>query len=472
MAVVGHREPRLFTKPLRALTPETSKGFAVIAFATLLGVPFMPWQEEAIIRALELNVDGTYRFKKVLILVGRQSGKTHLLKVWALWRMIEDGAKLVLGSAQALDISKEAWQGSVDLIQDSPKLEVLIAPRGVRTANGDQQLKLTSGARYRICATTRGAGRGLSVDLLIMDEVREQRDWLSWAALSKTVIARPGSQIVCISNAGDDESVVLNSLRDAALSEKDDTLCILEWSAPEGCSMDDPEMWAYGLPALGHTIEETTIRSSRETDPANVFRTEILCQHVTSMDTALEATGWAAGADPQGSMSPYRDLLAAGLDVSLDGAHVSLVVAAPIGAGKYRAEPVASWSSMRECQTELPLILAQLKPTGLAWFPNGPANALAPFLKSLSYSTELTGTDVTSACMGLTDVVRAGLVQHNSSPLLDGQVATVSKVGQGDQFRFTRRGGGSCSAVYALAGAIHLSRLTEAKPKRAKAFVL
>lgn len=463
--------PRVATAPLRALTPTTSKGFAVIAFATLLGVPFMPWQEEAVIRALELNVDGTYRFKKILILVGRQSGKTHLLKVLALWRMIEDGAKLVLGSAQALDISKEAWQGSVDLLEDST-LVGLIAPRGVRVANGDQQLKLTGGARYRICATTRGAGRGLSVDLLIMDEIREQRDWQAWAALSKTVIARPGSQIMLISNAGDDESVVLNSLREAALSEKDDTMCLLEWSAPEGCAIDDPAMWAYGLPALGHTIDEATVRSSLQTDPANIFRTEILCQHVSSLDNALDPIGWAAGADPSGSMAPYRDCLAAGLDVSLDGTHVSLVVAAVRDDGQYRAEPVASWSSTGDCRTELPEILAKLKPTGLAWFPNGPANALAPFLRSLNYSVEITGTDATAACMGLTDLIKAGRVQHNAGALLDGQVATVAKSGQGDQFRFTRRGGGSCSAVYAMAGAVHLARVAEAKPKRAKAFVM
>ena len=39
----GRTEPRLWTKPLRELTPETSLGFQVIAFAAeVLGVTLYP----------------------------------------------------------------------------------------------------------------------------------------------------------------------------------------------------------------------------------------------------------------------------------------------------------------------------------------------------------------------------------------------------------------------------------------------
>ena len=77
--------------------------------------------------------------------------------------------------------------------------------------------------------------------------------------------------------------------------------------------------------------------------------------------------------------------------------------------------------------------------------------------------------------VGRDAVVAAVLGGHHDGqqlPVADGQVATVSKQVQGDAFRFTRGGGGSASAVYALAGAIHLARLAEAKPKRAPVFVL
>src|SRR5687768_5694120 len=68
---VGITEPRLCTQPLRELTPETSHGFSVIEFAKdVLGVVLYPWQRALLIRALELNEDGTYRFRKIFVLVG------------------------------------------------------------------------------------------------------------------------------------------------------------------------------------------------------------------------------------------------------------------------------------------------------------------------------------------------------------------------------------------------------------------
>lgn len=465
--VTGSRTPRLGTRPVRELTPETSKGFALCDFAERHGVTFMPWQREAAIRALEVNPDGTYRFRTVLILVGRQSGKTTLLKMWALWRLLEDGADMVLGAAQALNVAREAWEGAVDLAERSPELAALVEK--VRYANGQENLQLAGGKRYQIVASTRGAGRGYSADLLIMDEVREQRDHGAWGSLAPTTSARPHGQVVCISNAGDDESVVLNALRESALAERDESLCLLEWSAPDGCPIDDPEMWAMALPALGHTITEAAVRSALATEPPGVFRTERLCQHVTTLSYAIDPTGWGQGADPQGSVAPYRGQLTAGVDVALDGCHVALVAAAALGDGKVRVEPVASWTSTADARRELPLILKQLNARALAWFPGGPANALAPVLRVQKGAVEIKGADLTAACMGLADLVQSGSVLHNSDALLDGQVATASRLPQGDGFRFTRRGTGNCNALYACAGAVFVAQT--AKPRRAEIFV-
>jgi hypothetical protein len=452
----------LGTAPARVLTPETSAGFSLIEFASRIGVELLPWQQQAAIRALELNEDGTYRFRTILILVGRQSGKTTLLKVWALWRMYVDGARLVLGSAQNLDIAREAWLGSVDLALAEG------LPGKARYSNGEQCWTTADGARYRIAATTRGSGRGLSADLLVMDEVREQREWTAWSALSKTVIARPKGQIVCISNAGDDGSIVLKSLREAALAEKDESLGILEWSAPDGCDINDPKMWAMALPGLGHILDESSVRAAIATDPPAVVRTELLCQHVSALNAALEGAGWGAGADPYGSVAPQREALRGAIDVSADGNHVALVVAADAGEGRVRVEPVASWASTLEARRELPALLADLKLKELVWFP-GPCQALAPALAHLPYARKLTQGEVSEACMGFADLVRAGMVLHNNDVLLDSQVATAAKQPQGDGWRFTRRGSGNCNALYAAAGAAMSARM--AKPKRARVFV-
>ena len=42
----GKTEPRLWTRPLRELTPETSLGFECIEFSEkILGRPLHPWQK-------------------------------------------------------------------------------------------------------------------------------------------------------------------------------------------------------------------------------------------------------------------------------------------------------------------------------------------------------------------------------------------------------------------------------------------
>ena len=124
---LGFEQPRIFTPPRRELTPETSKGFEVIKFAAVLGVYLLPWERWLLIHALELNEDGTFRFRIVLLLVARQNGKSLVMQVLALWRMFMDEAKLTIGTAQNLDVAEEQWQAAVDMAEEIPDLAEEIA---------------------------------------------------------------------------------------------------------------------------------------------------------------------------------------------------------------------------------------------------------------------------------------------------------------------------------------------------------
>ena len=69
----GFTEPRIWTKPLRELTPETSRGFEAIAFAeNILGIKLFPAQRWLLIHLLEIRPDGTLRFRKALVIQARQ----------------------------------------------------------------------------------------------------------------------------------------------------------------------------------------------------------------------------------------------------------------------------------------------------------------------------------------------------------------------------------------------------------------
>src|SRR6476659_8091005 len=74
---------------------------------------------------------------------------------------------------------------------------------------------------------------------------------------------------VAISNAGEDQSALLNQLRQRALASVDDpntTLAIFEWSAEDGCAVDDWDAIAHGTQGLGCTVSHEAILSSLAMD--------------------------------------------------------------------------------------------------------------------------------------------------------------------------------------------------------------
>jgi hypothetical protein len=326
--------------------------------------------------------------------------------------------------------------------------------QGVRNVNGDEMF-WAAGACYAIKATNDKAGRGGSNDEVNIDELRAQHDWKAWGSLSKTTMARPRGQVWAMSNAGDDQSVVLNQLQAIGEAGTDPSLCLLEWSAPKDCELDDTSAWQQANPGLGYTVSEAAIRSALATDPPNVFRTEVLCQRVDQLDGAIDLEAWKACSDPSGNLASLRGRLAACFDIAPDGQHATLIAAGRLADGRVRVEVVRAWKSTDAARAELPGILARLKPAAFAFFPVGPAAAFAPMLRQLKNATALSGAQVTEACQGLADFTTARRVVHPSDPLLDAHVAGAQKLASGDGWRFTRRGGvGHVDAAYAAAGAV------------------
>jgi phage terminase large subunit-like protein len=464
--IYGIAEARLFPPPLRPLNRGTSYGYDVIDFAEAIGQPLIPWQQWAVKHALEINKDGTYRFRTVLIMVARQSGKSHLVRMLTLWRMLfDEDCRLVLGTAQDLAQASNQWKLTLAIIKETPYLARRLAYE--RHVNGQEAFGLKNGAEYMVRSANANAGRGFSVDGLICDELRTHRDSRAWSALNYTTMARPNPLTICVSNAGDDESVVLNRLREAALTGQDETVGLLEWSAPEGCELDDIDAWRQANPALGHTVPLVSIKNKLATDPPNVFRTEALCQKVDQLDGAIDLACWEDCADPSGDLSEHRNRVAACFDISLDGKHATLAVAALLPDDRVRIEIAAAWDSTEAARFELGPLLDRIKPAVFGWFPSGPAAALATTLRGRRGSTELTGSKVTEACQELADLVKARRIAHKDDPLLNAHIKGADKHISGDGYRYTRRGDAHVDAAYAAAGAAKLA-LTLPPPMRAR----
>lgn len=368
----GNTLPRLYTKPLVtgrpgpcgcgcALTPETTLGFSLLAFIAMLGIELIPWQRWLAIHAFELHADGPgrdgkprFRYRTLLILIARQNGKTTWVELKNLWKMFVLQVPLVIGTAQKIDLAEESWTKAIDIAESVPELAVEIAK--VDRSNGKKALVLTSGSRWKIEPATRGGGRGLSGDDVNLDELREHRKWDSWGAVTKTTMARPNAQIFAFTNAGDDQSVVLNTIqgqaRSAATSaDGDPSIFLAEWSVPDDvkctcrrtganphrrdCQLQDRRLWAMANPSLGYgTLTETALASALATDPEGIFRTECLCQRVPDLGGAvIDPAAWEGLTDVDSRPELGNVVFAVDVSPSGDYASIASYSVSPSGAG-------------------------------------------------------------------------------------------------------------------------------------------
>jgi phage terminase large subunit-like protein len=425
------------------------------------GIELLPWQSWLLVRMLELNEDGTFRFSRVVVLVGRQNGKTTLLKILSLWIMLRSPAATVLGVAQDLSIAKESWAGACELVEDY--LPDTLAK--IKRSTGDLELLLSNRSRYRIAAANGRSGRGLPVKMLVLDELREMKTWEPYQALAPTTTAQVDGLIVCISNAGESDSVVLNGLRDVALAGEDG-VGLFEWSAPDGCELDDVEAWAYANPGLGFTVQESALRVALATFPPAQFRTEHLCQRVDVLNAAVDLAAWKSCSDPaaQLDLSTERPVLC--VDIAPENAHVSLVAAVLLSNGRVKVIPVEGWDSTEKARLALPDLVEKINPTLVGYFPQGPGAALATDLKALPRAREIKVNEVTALCQEFAEQVTSQRIIHGNDPLLNAHVSHASKMRSGDGWKFCRTAGANVDALYAAAGAAHLAR--NAAPSKGK----
>jgi phage terminase large subunit-like protein len=503
--VLGSITPRLYTPPLVPkrrrrgpcgcgcnLTPATSYGFEVARWAEEeLGRPLWPWQRWLVIHAGELNPDGTPRFRRVIVTVGRQSGKTEVVLVLTLYWLFVERRASVLGTSTLTKYAKKPWFKAFDVACFTPKLRERMPenPRrkAIRKAAGEEEWWTAEGCHYAIAASNSEGGRSMTNDRVIADELAKQYNYDAYGAAYFSMDAVENAQYFGLTTP-DAKGVVYNDLRDSALAfidtgEGDPTLGLFEWSAPDRSAPTDPRALACANPTinrpggkrLARVLNEAAAAAAAATTGSGellrTFQTEVMCMQVADIDLAIDPERWeAAGAEP----GPIVDRTGVVLvfDVALSLQHATLYAAAPQPDGTVRIEAVEAWQGpgcVDRAAGELPALVKRVKPKAFGWLPSGPAAAVGSRLADRNrpgrkvwpppgVKVEEIRGELTQVCMGLAALVDAGRIRHSADPLLDAQVAAAVKSPRGDGWVFTRKGEGDTDAVYAAAGAAHLAQ--------------
>jgi hypothetical protein len=416
-----------------------------------------------------LDPAGRWLYREVAVIVARQNGKTTLLIPLILQRLL--AGQRVMHTAQNRELPREVFGQVADLIVKNYRSLLRSKPR---FANGQEEIRLLNGGLYRIVAPSRGGARGPSNDLVIVDELREMVDMDFIAAAKPTLTASNKGQMVYLSNAGTEESVVLNALRDRSTIDK--SLAYLEWSAAPERAPDALAGWREANPALGYMpgILEN-LRSEYQANmlggTLGIFETEHLCRWAVSLrPTAFRMEAWQANrcSEPLAGVDPP---FALGIGVAPGWQRATIAIAAlrpdgRIGVEILRdfrdgvlpatvTEAVTKFSEDRWPQT----IAFDMSSGGGSEFErHGEESGLA--------YDPLKPAMVVSATMDTSEMIMSKRLAVDD-PLLDYQIPLVVKrnVGQDGAFRFSRGDSlGAIDAVEAMAFAAHAIAYRGAKP--------
>ena len=339
--ILGSPIPRIHT-PFDEAQP--SRGQELIDLAKEIDAPLLPWQEFVAINAHKIKPDGRWQYPVVGILVSRQSGKSHLMRLRTLAGLIMWDEPLQIIAAHKLHIALEHFNQIVDVLESHDWLAGQI--KRIRRVNGQEEVQMMNGNRLRVVASN-NAGRGLArVSTAMLDELREYKNNDGWSAITKTQLASPNPQLWGLSNAGDDTSIPLLNLRERGLQTAggmDDSVAWFEWSAPLGCKVDDWEAIAAANPALGHTIHPDNISAMLKEDEA-IVRTEILCQFLNTIQSPWPINAWSECYDQDFIVNPEKVVFAA-FDITPRRNHAALVLGQVLDSGKIGLSLVQTWES-------------------------------------------------------------------------------------------------------------------------------
>src|SRR6266567_47693 len=190
-----------------------SFGGELAAIASKLGQPFMPWQRDAAMVGCEIDREtGLPAYRKVLITVPRQQGKTTLYLSWQISRCLSPRWAQPQRSAFTAQSGKDARDKWMDelfpLIRRSRALKPLVSR--IYEGMGNEYIKFTNGSLIRLLSTSASSGHSKTLHQAVLDEIWHDADSRREQGLRPAMITVPDAQLLVCSTAGTDTSLVLD----------------------------------------------------------------------------------------------------------------------------------------------------------------------------------------------------------------------------------------------------------------------
>lgn len=405
----------------------------------------MPWQQHVADVALEVDpVTGRLAYRRVILTVPRQSGKTTLMLAAFLHRSL--GMRTPQISAYAAQNGLDArvrlqreWHKLA--LQSSPALRDTYQPSWT---TGAEALLFHNGSRLQVVAGTEKSGHGQTLDLAMVDEAFAQRDGRLEQALSPAMVTRPEPQLWFISTAGSPTDTWFREKVERGREQADghDGLAFFEWSAPDEVDLHDRAAWASCMPALGHTISEAVVAAECLGMTPDDFRRAYLNQWVDRGAEGVFNDAWPALADPD---APRGTGVTFGVAVAPDRSWSAICVAWRRPDGSHQVmlvdyRPSTEW------------VAGRVDELRRSW---GGTVVLSTAARELVHGAlEPSPAEQALAHTGMDDAVRARTVRHGNEAALNMAVRSAQWKPYGDTRRLDRKGSADISPLDAACLAV------------------
>lgn len=435
--LLGSQLPTFQALPSGVIASESWRD--VVDLCAAYGHELDPWQGHVLRAGLSENEAGDWAASRVCQTVSRQNGKSEILTARELAGLVLFKEELLVHSAHLLSTALEGFLRIKEYFENYDDLRRMV--KKIREGNSEQSIEMRHGGRLLFKARARAAGRGLSPDVLLLDEAQILPERL-WAALLFAMSARPNAQawLAGTPPSPEDDGEALTRLRSVARGGQDDRLAWLEWAADATDDFTDPAIWAKTNPAFGVRVTAETVADElASTDRWTFARERLGIWPDTGREPVITPIAWSACAT---AAPPTEGPVAYAVDMSPDRTtaaiaaarrtpelvHVEVIEHRPVTSG---TGWITAWLTART-QRGVAVVIDAMSP----------AAALVPALTEAGVKVTLTGTrQMIDACGGFYDAVMASALSHFDQEPLNAALAGAQRryIGQEGGWGWNRR---------------------------------
>ena len=235
-AVTGYQDPRLSWLPKDEGWDFSLGDEAVEWAAEALGVHLDAWQRLLLRWMLARRPDGRWVCAEFALIISRQNGKSLVLLIRCLFGIVKLGERKTVFSAHLGDTIAEMFRSAQEMLRNSGLTE---GPgqfwQAFSSAGREEIIFHSLKASMRFKTRTKSGGRGLTGDVVVLDEAQELRDEQMEAITSilgsKSMAGNP--QLLFAGSAGNFESTVFARVRRRGIAGGAPRLGFAEWSVDD-----------------------------------------------------------------------------------------------------------------------------------------------------------------------------------------------------------------------------------------------